>query len=1499
MPAAHRRPLLESLETRRLFAFGVTTGTAATGQPTYVVDNGGDLKFSVIRGGSISSTLHLADVSSIQYKGKELLAPYSTTSRYSHYEQGLGGSTTITTQTGGAVGSRWALVTCVDPGYVTQYYALRESDPNLYFASLPADAAGEGRFIAYLERGVFSNPELPSDNRSHGSGDVVSTIEGGDVFGHSDGVTDSIGNPVVQPTSSKFYNVGGRRQIEHVYHGLTGSATGTPVGAFMFMGSREHSAGGPFFRDIDFQSGSAVEIYNCIFTGHTQTEAFRQGLHVYAMQFTNGAQPVEPSYAWMEGLNLSGWIPAAQRGTVAGVASGIAAGHEITVGLSNATEQYWDVADAAGNYSIAGVHEGTYTQTLYDGELEVGKKTITVTGGGATTQSNIVNSFYVPANPLFRIGTWDGTPGGFLNADKIEIMHPSDVRMSSWTSTPNFVVGTNTDAQWPMAQFMDVNNGQRITFNLTAAQVQNVTLRIGVTLGFEGGRNRVTVNAGQSYVWTSVIPTASTDLNSRGITRGTWRGPNQLFTYSIPSSALRAGTNTIDLPVVSGTPGVGFLSSNVVYDAIDLVPSSSASTPAIASVTITPAGSSVAVNGAKAFTAVARDASNNIVAANFDWSATRGVIDANGNYIAPATPGGDTNSVTATRTRTSGYTTTGSSSGNSGSSTAVGSTLTGSGSTTVNVTSAQGPTVATPAAATPNPVAGTTTALSVLGADDGGEAPLVYTWAANGPAGVTFSANGTNSAKNATATFAAAGTYAITATITDANQLTAASSVNVVVNQTLTSIVVAPTSTTVAPSGTQQFSASAKDQFGANLTTQPAFTWSVVVGGGSIDANGLYTAAATAGSATVQAAAGAISGTAGVAIVVPRAWWKLDETGASSASDSSGNGNTGTVVGATWTAGKFGNALGFDGVDDQVTLPNSIANSAAGAVAMWVKTAANFADTAMLFYTSSATTGNGGGAENELHLNFLADERIQFFIEGGAADVTITSANGYADNAWHHVAATWDINGNAVLYVDGTAVGSATHDATNFIGSAVTRLGRPATATRYYNGLMDDVRLYNVAISPNHVAAIASEVPAGAITGRAFHDKNGDGAFNAGDVGLGGVTVFLDADNDGLLGGSETSTTTDGSGNYTFANVAAGMYSVREVAPSEFAVANSNMAVVSAGATSSGNDFANARIVYNGTAGGDGYVLRKNAGGKYEIVIGGAVAATVFAGAPSLTFNLGGGDDALTLDLSQGTPIPSGGVSVNGDAGSDDRVNVIGTAAAETIVFGDEAISIGDATVAYAGVEGVSFDGNDGFDDVSITGGVPVTLDGPLQLNSMMLSGAARVALPVGGVATVLTRQLVIGPQAQLDLADNDLIVDYPSTDPAPPGPQDLVAAGANGGSWDGLGGIVTSMPDAAGGLTTLGVGDAATVYGLDGAATMAWSGQTLDASCVVVKYTYGGDANLDGQITGDDYSAIDFNILVSGSSGFCNGDFNYDGLVTGDDYSTIDFNILAQGTPL
>jgi subtilase family serine protease len=181
----------------------------------------------------------------------------------------------------------------------------------------------------------------------------------------------------------------------------------------------------------------------------------------------------------------------------------------------------------------------------------------------------------------------------------------------------------------------------------------------------------------------------------------------------------------------------------------------------------------------------------------------------------------------------------------------------------------QPPTVATAASASPNPVTGTTTNLSVLGADDGGESNLTYTWSvSSAPAGATlptFSVNGTNAAKNTTATFYAAGNYTFKVTITDSGGLTVTSSTTVTVQQTLTSVGVTPASVTLATGATQQFQATANDQFGKPMATQPTFTWSVT-GVGTISSTGLYTAPGSSGTATVKATGAGLSGTAAVTV---------------------------------------------------------------------------------------------------------------------------------------------------------------------------------------------------------------------------------------------------------------------------------------------------------------------------------------------------------------------------------------------------------------------------------------------------------------------------------------------------------------------------------------------------------------------------------------------------------------------------------------------------------
>ena len=211
------------------------------------------------------------------------------------------------------------------------------------------------------------------------------------------------------------------------------------------------------------------------------------------------------------------------------------------------------------------------------------------------------------------------------------------------------------------------------------------------------------------------------------------------------------------------------------------------------------------------------------------------------------------------------------------------------------------PTVATPAAVSPSPVTGTTTNLSVLGADDGGESNLTYTWTTTSvPSGAnlpSFSINGTNASKNTVATFSKFGSYSFKVTITDAGGLSTTSSVSVTVNQTETSLSLTPAKSTITSGGTAQLSVTALDQFGQSMATQPSFTWSVTAGGGSVSTSGKYTAPSTGTLATVQAADSKFSATAQVGVVVSP-WASEDIGGPGITGIASNSGGTFTVAGS-------------------------------------------------------------------------------------------------------------------------------------------------------------------------------------------------------------------------------------------------------------------------------------------------------------------------------------------------------------------------------------------------------------------------------------------------------------------------------------------------------------------------------------------------------------------------------------------------------------------------
>jgi hypothetical protein len=171
--------------------------------------------------------------------------------------------------------------------------------------------------------------------------------------------------------------------------------------------------------------------------------------------------------------------------------------------------------------------------------------------------------------------------------------------------------------------------------------------------------------------------------------------------------------------------------------------------------------------------------------------------------------------------------------------------------------------VATPASAGLSSVSGTSTTLSVLGSDASGESTLTYTWSST-PAGPTFSANGTNAAKNTTVTFNAAGNYTLTASIADSSNRTVTSATTVTVVETLSTIAVRPANPTLGWSGSMSFAPLGTDQFGISMAS-PAVSWTAS-GDGSIASNGSFTAGNSNGSATVTATAGGVSGSTTVTV---------------------------------------------------------------------------------------------------------------------------------------------------------------------------------------------------------------------------------------------------------------------------------------------------------------------------------------------------------------------------------------------------------------------------------------------------------------------------------------------------------------------------------------------------------------------------------------------------------------------------------------------------------
>ncbi len=242
-------------------------------------------------------------------------------------------------------------------------------------------------------------------------------------------------------------------------------------------------------------------------------------------------------------------------------------------------------------------------------------------------------------------------------------------------------------------------------------------------------------------------------------------------------------------------------------------------------------------------------------------------------------------------------------------------------------------------------------------------------------------------------------------------------------------------------------------------------------------------------------------------------WWRLDDGSGTTAADSSGNGNDGDMVGGpTWTTGYNGGALQFDGTDDHVTIDPIIAQPASFTISAWIKTS----------YTAPAGTEAvilAWGAAGQVGEFRVEDSKIMYGQYAGGADWQfLYGGAAVSDNAWHHVALTKA--GSAInLYVDAIPDGSGS--ITNTITPTDLTIGAVeylSAFQHFFNGLIDDVRLYNRALDASEIADLHSgsdtTAPVVAITtpadGASVYDTVSIEGTASDDVGVDTVEVSVD-----------------------------------------------------------------------------------------------------------------------------------------------------------------------------------------------------------------------------------------------------------------------------------------------------------------------------------------------------------------------------------------------------
>lgn len=185
--------------------------------------------------------------------------------------------------------------------------------------------------------------------------------------------------------------------------------------------------------------------------------------------------------------------------------------------------------------------------------------------------------------------------------------------------------------------------------------------------------------------------------------------------------------------------------------------------------------------------------------------------------------------------------------------------------------------------------------------------------------------------------------------------------------------------------------------------------------------------------------------------------------------------------GVTFAPGKIGQAFSFDGVNDYIDIPDAGGSTSLNlnyqTISMWINPTMSSSSSFAVFPLDKRNGSPNFVGEYAMLIRGNGAYQVVTHTTGAMGFVNGTNLGTIPMNAWSHVAWTW--NGNALkVYLNGSEIASDAGTGTILQNSSSLKIGARSDVTSFFKGLIDDLRIYDNALSAPEVGAIMQPVPA-------------------------------------------------------------------------------------------------------------------------------------------------------------------------------------------------------------------------------------------------------------------------------------------------------------------------------------------------------------------------------------------------------------------------------------